>query len=460
MPFKPISILFICFLFLAPKTRGQNKVVLEEIQTYSNILPNAQYWRLNAQNSAAIITALDNHLFADLSMERQKEIEPAYTTLSKISQLGKIIVNWQQTAHIPYHAYLEVYEMEPNLAYRNNLLDIAENQKDSIHSIWFITCTILDQQKKIYFKRSALMSLIPTNSIGIGHTTNYSLSTTNNIHTALAKAVSQINPLKSDYTYIETHAPALYATDNFMMPFVHMAARIPIDTNKNFLAFNYKQQIALLRIPTASMQKINLKDKNNSDELVQLIGLVKNKPNWGRSELYRVVQPLRDVKNNIDYSIETFMSFNPNPTYDVNPLNLIQFVDDSLNKIYKDSVLIGSFKVKENIPIKDKWINPNILYNGYDSTEKIDLGTSYKKIPVIVEKQIQGKFYDTDFTIYITNQGTLKSILVQDQWVLVTQGKQLPTQVIMNSNQNISEAFLNFILVFSNSEIFQTPSNN
>jgi len=459
MQIKLVKWLLASCMFIVLQTKGQNKVVLEQIQSYSNILPNATYWRLNANSADKIVESLDNGIFKELRLESVKGFEPEYIALRSANQLGKILVNWKNTASIPYHAYLEVYEMEPSLAYRNNLLEIPDNKKDSIHSIWFITCTILDHQKSVFIKKTALMSLIPTSSIGMGYGTIFTLSSNKNIYTAIAKATSQLSTSNSDYTYVETHAPALYAIDNYSMPFLHMAPRIPLDTNKQFIGYTYIHKQALLRLPTANMQKIDLKLKPNNDALSNLITLVKAKPGWRSSELYNVIQPLRDVKNNIDYTIETFMSFNPNASYEQEPKSLIQFVDDSLNKIYLDTVLVGNFAVKENITLKDRWINPNVLYNGYDSTDKIEIGTLYKSIAVVAEKQIQGTFKNRPFTLNITNGGQHKTVWMQDKMILFMQGDKAPTQMVIAEN-SVTEEFLNFILLFSFSEIFQTPTNN
>ena len=448
-----------CLVLLTLQTKGQNNVVLEQIQSYSNILPNATYWRLNAQNSSQIIEALDSGILQAISMHRVKDIDPEFIALNKSNQLGKILVNWSKTNHIPYHAYLEVYEMEPNLAYRNNLLDIPESQKDSIRSIWFITCTILDENKNIFFKRTALMSLLQTPTIGIGYATMFALSTPNNIYSAIAKSIGQLSPLHPDISYMEARAPILFATDNYTMPFVHKTPRIPIDTNKRFLIFNFNQQKQILRVPNASMLKINLKEKFTDLNYSILINQIKAKPNWGRNELYKVTQPLRDVRNNINYSVETYMSFNPNGGYEANPMSLIQFVDDSLNKIYLDGILVGNFKMQENVPLKDKWINPNVLYNGYDSTIQLKLGSNFSMQPITADKKIQGTYKNVPFTILTSNNNQLKTVWIQDQIAIIMQGNELPTQMVIIQN-DISEEFLHFILLFSYSEIFQTPSNN
>lgn len=443
MQLKRRNWLGVFFVICTLHLNAQNNVVLEQIQSYSSILPKASYWRFNEQNSIPLIAALDSQFFPAIGMQQVKTFTPSFNALSNANQLGKIIVNWTKTAAIPYHAYLELYELEPELAYRNNLIEIDASKKDSILSIWFITCTILDQNKKIVLKKTALMSVLPSPSIGMGYQTVYNVSTENNLHTAITKAIVQLNPANADYTYIETHAPPMYALDNFILPYIHQVPRIPIDTNNKFISFTFNNQRAILRIPLASMQKINYKPKTGK----------------AKGEFYEVAQPLRDVKHNIDYTLQTIMSYNPNTTYEENQSSLIQFVADSLNLIYQSDSLIGQFKLTENVPVKDKWINPNILFNGYDSTISLPTGNVFKPIALIAEKKIEGNYNNIPFSVLITNEGQLKTIYVLDQIAIIVQGKIAPTQMVI-VQRDLSPAFLNFILLFTYSEIFQTPSNN
>ena len=102
---------------------GQNKVVLEQIQTYSTIHPKAIYWHLPANNNS-ILNALDTGLFAQLDLQRELTILPQYKTLNKQSQIGKLVVDWSNSRAYPYHAYLELYELDPEFVYENKLAPI------------------------------------------------------------------------------------------------------------------------------------------------------------------------------------------------------------------------------------------------------------------------------------------------------------------------------------------------
>ena len=205
---------------------------------------------------------------------------------------------------------------------------------------------------------------------------------------AIAKGIEQINPSFDDLSYTEAKAPSLYTVDNIWMPYVHQTPRTLIDTTRGFIAFSRNNLRQILRVPTAAMQKIN----TNATELNNPYGTLLTNlraSKWNKSkELYQIEQPLRDVKNNIDYSISSFLVFNPYAGNEMNPANPISFLNDSLNKIFIGQELIGNFSVAENVLQLDAWIDPNELYNGYDSTEKIVLNTTFKKQSIIADKQI------------------------------------------------------------------------
>ena len=448
-------VLFTSLLFNSA-TSAQSPIVLEQIQSYSSILPNADYWKLDKNASLQIREALEKGLFKSMNLNLVKDIPVNTIALSKSSQLGKIQINWQQTANIPLHAYVEIYELEPSFAYRSNLLDLPDSKKDSIRSIWFITCSIINQEKQVAFKKTMLMSIQPQQNIGIGFPTIYSLSSPNNIFKAIAKGIEQINPNFVDLSYTEAKAPSLFATDNIWMPLVHQAPRTLIDTTKGFIQFTRNGIRQILRVPTAGMQKINTNSTDADYPYANLIANLKASK-WNKSkELYQIEQPLRDVKNNIDYSISSFLVFNPNATYDINPISPISFLNDSLNKIYANQQLIGQFSVAENVLQADALVNPNELYNGYDSTEKVSLNANYKKIAVVANKLIKGVFKNSPFTILINYDANIKTILIDQQISLIAQGESLPSHMVIVQN-NISDEFLNFMLLFSYSELFQLP---
>ena len=443
-------------LFFTNSTNAQTQVVLEQIQTYSSILPNADYWKIDKNASLQIRDALEKGLFKSMSLDVVKDFPINRVDLNKSSQLGKIQINWEQTSKIPLHAYVEIYELEPSLAYRNNLLDIPDSKKDSIRSIWFITCSIINKEKQVAFKKTLLMSIQPQQSIGIGFPTIFPLSSSNNIFKAIAKSIEQISPDFVDLSYTEVKAPNLVATDNVWMPHVHQAPRIIIDTTKGFIQFTRNGNGQILRVPTAGMQRINTNTTEQNNPYATIIANAKASK-WNKSkELYQIEQPLRDVKNNLDYSISSFLVFNPNATFDINPVSPISFLNDSLNKIYANQQLIGQFSVSENILQADAWINPNELYNGFDSTEKVNLNGNFKKMNLLANKVIKGVFKNSPFTILINYDANIKTIMVDQQIVIIAQGDRLPSHMVIVQN-NISDEFLNFILLLSYSELFQMP---
>ncbi|MFN5986473.1 MAG: hypothetical protein ACK42B_06270, partial [Chitinophagaceae bacterium] len=101
--------------------------------------------------------ALEQNLFKSMSLKLNKDFPTNTVALTKFNQLGKIQINWEQTASIPLHAYVELYELDPSIAFKNNLIDIADSKKDSINSVWFITCSIINQERQVVFKKTLLM---------------------------------------------------------------------------------------------------------------------------------------------------------------------------------------------------------------------------------------------------------------------------------------------------------------
>jgi len=74
---------------------------------------------------------------------------------------------------------------------------------------------------------------------------------------------------------------------------------------------------------------------------------IKKRSNTLFKEYYQAVQPLRNVSENKDYSLEAYIEFNPMIDPELRATPPIRFLPDNLHKIYADTNVIGSFKVTE-----------------------------------------------------------------------------------------------------------------
>ena len=242
-------------------THAQSKVVVEQIQSYSMVSPTANYWHL-PNDIDPLLAALDSGLFKEISLSRDKNYKTTALQLSKQNQIGKITIDWSRSANSNLHAYVELYEMSPEFVIQNKLAQIPQSKFDSISSVWYISCNIYNQRRETIFKKTILLSMLPTKSIGMGYAIDIPASTPSFIFKAIEKGISFISPNIDDMEYIEAKVPAAYATDNFWMPFIHNESRIQFDTSKPFISYNNGNGTQLLRTPPAQMNKINQRDKS------------------------------------------------------------------------------------------------------------------------------------------------------------------------------------------------------
>jgi hypothetical protein len=75
---------------------------------------------------------------------------------------------------------------------------------------------------------------------------------------------------------------------------------------------------------------------------------------------------------------------------------------------------------------------------------------------LLANKVIKGVFKNSPFTILINYDANIKTIMVDQQIVIIAQGDRLPSHMVIVQN-NLSDEFLNFILLLSYSELFQMP---
>ena len=436
-------------------THAQSKVVVEQIQSYSMVSPTANYWHL-PNDINPLLEALDSGLFKEINLIRAKNYKTNAIQLAKQNQIGKITIDWSRSMSSDFHAYIEIYEMSTEFVYQNKLAQISNAKLDSISSVWYISCNIYNQRRESIFKKTILLSMFPTKSVGMGYAVDIPATTPSFIFKAIQKGINFISPKIDDMEYIEAKVPAAYATDNFWMPFLHNQNRIQFDTSRPFISYSNGNGIQLLRTQPAQMNKINQKDKSINNPYYDMLPVIKKRLGSAVNEYYHVLQPLRNVNLDLDYSIVAFIEFNSNPNDQEVSQSPILFLPGNLHTIFLNQDSIGSFSVEETVVAKDKFFNLNEIFNGFDTTKKYNIGTLYEKRKIISAKSIEGNFKGHTFKILINYANNLKTIFIDDKMVLVAEGKNKPSQMVAENTDNNSE-MINFLLQMSFSEIFQMP---
>ena len=437
-------------------THAQSKVVVEQIQSYSMVSPTANYWQL-PNDINPLLAALDSGLFKQINLIRDRNYKTNALSLTKQNQVGKITIDWSRSANTNFHAYVEIYEMSPEFVIQNKLAQIPQSKFDSISSVWYISCNIYNQRRETIFKKTILLSMMPTKSIGMGYAIDIPASTPAFIFKAIQKGISLVSPNIDDMEYIEAKVPAAYATDNFWMPFLHNENRIQFDTSKPFISYNNSNGLQLLRTSPAQMNKINHRDKSINNPYFDLLPVIKKRLGSSADEYYHVLQPLRDVNRDLDYSLVAYLELNLSPNDSEASRSPIIFLPGNMHTIFLDQDSIGSFSVEENVVEKDKFFNLNELFNGLDSTKKINIGTLYEKRKIISAKSIEGNYKSYKFKILINYANNLKTIFINDKMVMVAEGQNKPLQMVATDTA-VDTEIKNFLLLMSFSEIFQMPS--
>ena len=434
-----------------------NQVTFEQVQMYSSIQPEGKYWHPTTSQVQAFASILDTALFNPLQLQRDTSFTTKIKILNKSNQIGKLVIDWSQSQSSPFHAYLEIYELQPEQTFSNSMVNIIIPKKDSIQSTWFLTCTILDATKKPVFQKTILIGMIPIANQGIGYPMNLPVSPPKSLFKAIQSGVSYFDKDGEELAYIEAKVPNSFASDNFTMPLIQTKPRITVDTSKDFFQFTQNSSRVVLRIPTAMMQKIDTKDKTTNNPFFAILPEIKKRTNTLFKEYYQAIQPLRNTSENKDYSLEAYIEFNPLIDPELRNTPPIRFLPDSIHKIYADTNLIGRFKVIELPANTGLMFNSNKIYNGYDSSSMYTLNTNYPKGIISISKSVEGNIGKDTFKILFNNEIDVKMIYLNNLPILVAKGKNKPNYLvpIEQVNQHSISALL---LLIAYSEIFQSPN--
>ena len=434
-----------------------NQVTFEQVQMYSSIQPEGKYWHPTSTQVQAFASLLDTALFNPLQLQRDTSFITKIKILNKPNQIGKIVIDWNQSQSSAFHAYLEIYELQPEQTFSNSMVNIIIPKKDSIQSTWFLTCTILDATKKPVFQKTILIGMIPISNQGIGYPMNVPVSPPKSLFKAIQSGVSYFDKDGEELAYIEAKVPISFAWDNFTMPLLQVKPRISVDTSKDFFQFIQNNSRVVLRTPTAMMQKIDTKDKTTNNPFFTILPEIKKRTNTLFKEYYQAIQPLRNTSENKDYSLEAYIEFNPFIDPELLATPPIRFLPDSIHKIYADTNLIGRFKVVE-LPVNTGLaFNSNKIYNGYDSNSMYTLNTNYPKGVISISKSVEGRIGNDTFKILFNNDIDVKLIYLNNVAVMAAKGRNKPNYLIPieKVNQHSMSALL---LLIAYSEIFQSPN--
>jgi len=424
---------------------------------YSSIQPEGKYWHPTTTQVQAFASILDTALFNPLQLQRDTSFATKIKILNKSNQIGKLVIDWSQSQSSPFHAYLEIYELQPEQTFSNSMVNIIIPKKDSIQSTWFLTCTILDATKKPVFQKTILIGMIPIANQGIGYPMNLPVSPPKSLFKAIQSGVSYFDKDGEELAYIEAKVPNSFASDNFTMPLIQTKPRITVDTSKDFFQFTQNSSRVVLRIPTAMMQKIDTKDKTTNNPFFAILPEIKKRTNTLFKEYYQAIQPLRNASENKDYSLEAYIEFNPLIDPELRNTPPIRFLPDSIHKIYADTNLIGRFKVIELPANTGLMFNSNKIYNGYDSSSMYTLNTNYPKGIISISKSVEGNIGKDTFKILFNNEIDVKMIYLNNLPILVAKGKNKPNYLVPIEQVN-QHSISPLLLLIAYSEIFQSPN--
>ena len=434
-----------------------NQVVFEQVQMYSSIRPEGKYWRPSATQVEAFANILDTALLNSLQLQKDLNYPTKIKILTKSNQIGKLVIDWSQSQAADFHAYLEIYELQPEQTFNNLRVNLVIPKKDSIQSTWFLTCTILDKNKTLFFQKTILIGMIPVGNQGIGYPINIPITTPKSIFKAIQSGISYFDKDGEAMAYLEAKVPMGFASDNFTMPLLQVKPRIDVDTSKNFIQFTQNNTWVVLRTPNAMMQKIDTRDKTSNNPFFAILPEIKKRANTLFKEYYQAIQPLRNVSDNKDYSLEAYIEFNPMIDPELRATPPIRFLPDSVHKIYADTNLIGKFKVIEQPVNTGLMFNSNEIYNGYDSSSIYALNSNYPKGVITISKSVEGTIGKDSFKILFNDDIDIKMIYMNNIAIMAAKGRNRPNYIIP-IQQGYPSSITSLLLLIAYSEIFQSPN--
>jgi hypothetical protein len=133
----------------------------------------------------------------------------------------------------------------------------------------------------------------------------------------------------------------------------------------------------------------------------------------------------------------------------------IQFLSEATHRIFQDKDSVGFFTVNDFVKEENKFYYPDIVYNGYDSSHTVNLGTLFAKQPIKHSRVISGSAMQHEFVIQLNYENNITTLLIDKKIVMAISGNKKPIQMV--EKRTALPTLENLLLLMAYAEIFQQP---
>ena len=440
----------------------QKKIILEQITCYSSVGPVMNYWQ-NELVRASFIKDLRQVLLtkANLSLSDSLKVPPITIagSLQDAENSKKIFTNLDTSV---LHLYLDIDEIDPVSFFTK----VYKSSRDTAlikrsRSIFILEAWLFNSKKNILFNESLDISVIPSETLGMGNLftnslQNNKLSTIPIGFTEMLKTGWNILfDTSSNIQLVEMKVPPAFMADNYVQPLTIQKDKILVKTKKDISTYRYLDKIEMIRMGDLLYEELKTKGKNIQKYPSDIANAIENASNSSASDFVFTSQICRDVIRDKNYLVKLFVQVNPyyHPT---NPDQIFtNFLPGNLHLLLNDKDTIANFTIEKGVTdISGKKVFPGKVSNGVDTSSFFILDKQAIGWPVTYNYSVVGLINKQAFSVQCSgSENSIKEIYLNRKLVSIAQGIFNPEKIVVYDPQ-LAPELLNQLLIIAFNHFF------
>lgn len=444
-------------LLLTENLPAQKKVILEKFRCYNMNNPVLGYL-----GSSDIRKTIAIHLHHAL---QQQKMYLADTTGFEVELLDFNFVEpvikpeYTDTDTGNLHVYIDLIEVDPYYFFRSGeYLSEDSSLIKRVKTVFLLTTRFFTADKKPLNRETLAIAVGEANTPGIGNLYNNGIRFTDltvspKTFTDLFKTASAmlLRP-DNDLSMIELRLQPAYYADNYLLPKTSHKPRIFVTDNNNISTYRLGNQAEMIRSGEAVYAEVRIKGKKAEKYPDDLTAAIKATERFSASDYIFLRQEGRDVVRDRNYLIQLVTQVDPANIPEDRRFLFTNFLPGDLHCLFLEKDTLARFSILKQVREKNNKLYPNLLSNGYDSSNLYSLPAPVNRPhewTVIYNYILNGSFTGMPFQVKCSGTGnTVREIFLAGKLVCIAQGKYRPEKFVV-FDASLSAEKLNQLFLIS-----------
>lgn len=444
-------------LLLTNSLPAQKKVILEKFRCYNMNNPVLSYLG-NSDIRKTVATYLHQSLLQQqMYLADTSGFEVELLDFNFVEPVIKPEYTDNDTGNL--HIYVDLIELDPYYFFRSGEYQSEDSSLiKRVKTVFLLTTRFFTADKKPLNRETLAIAIGEATTPGIGNPYNNGirftdLTVTPKTFTDLFKTASAmlLRP-NNDLSLIELRLQPAYYADNYLLPKTSHKPRIFVTDNNNISTYRWGNQAEMIRNGEALYVEIRIKSKKAEKYPDDLTAAIKGTERFSASDYVFLRQEGRDVARDRNYLIQLVTQVDPDNIPHDRRYLFTNFLAGDFHYLFLEKDTLAKFSILKQVKEKNNKLYPNLLSNGYDSSNLYSLPAPISSVTewsVVYNYILNGSLGGTPFQVKCSGtENTVREIFLAGKLVCIAQGKYRPEKFVV-FDASLSAEKLNQLFLIS-----------